>query len=221
MMPKRERFFDLSLLDCEDLKDNTTENGRYYTTPTGEIYPSVTTVIGRKLDKSGLLKWQKDVGEEKAKKILIQAGNRGTAIHKLCEKYLLNETNYTEGSMPINIATFKDIRPILNENIGTILGSELALYSHTLKTAGRTDLLAEYNGILSIVDFKTSLKIKKEEWIEGYFLQATTYSLMAEERIPSIKVPQIVIIIAVDNEKPQVFVKNRDDYVEKVLEIFT
>lgn len=217
---KRDRFFDLSLIELQDLGVVTTEEGRYYTTPTGEKYPSVTTILGRSLDKSGLDKWRRAVGEERANQISTQAAGRGSAIHELCERYVLNDLNYTAGAMPINVATFKTIQPLLDEYVGKVYGLELPLYSNTLKTAGRTDLLAEFKGVNSIVDFKTSKKIKKEEWIESYFLQATVYSLMVEERT-KIKVPQIVIMIAVDYEDPQLFVKDRDQYVEKVLEIFT
>jgi ATP-dependent exoDNAse (exonuclease V) beta subunit len=108
----------------------------------------------------------------------------------------------------------------LNKHVDNILGVELPLYSVALRTAGRCDLIAEFNGTPSIIDFKTSRKLKKEEWIESYFLQATTYSLMFE-RMYKIHVPQIAILIAVDNEQPQLFVKDRGDYVNRVLEIFT
>jgi ATP-dependent exoDNAse (exonuclease V) beta subunit len=89
-----------------------------------------------------------------------------------------------------------------------------------LKTAGRCDLIAEYDGVPSVIDFKTSRKLKKEEWIESYFLQTTVYSMMFESMY-KIKVPQIAILIAVDHEPPQVFVKDRGHYVNRVLDIFT
>ena len=121
--------------------------------------------------------------------------------------------------MPVNVESFKPIKEILDKHVDNIFGIELPLYNRGLKCAGRTDLVAEFDGTLSIIDFKTSKKMKKAEWIENYFLQATTYSLMAEE-LTDLKVPQIVILIAVDGEEPQVFIKNRDQYVTKVKEIF-
>jgi genome maintenance exonuclease 1 len=166
-----------------------------------------------------LYEWRKRVGEAEANKISTQAANRGTAIHTICEQYLLNETNYPKGVMPTNLATFKTLRPIIDENIGMIYGLEHFMYSDLLQTAGATDCIAEFNGVMSIIDFKTSTKLKQESWIQNYFLQATAYALMTEER-HNVEVPQIVILIAVDHEEPQVFVKSKLEYISKVHELF-
>jgi len=204
----------------------TTENingQRHYVLPDGVTkLKSVTTLLSEKLDKTALLEWRKKVGEEEANRISTQAARRGTSIHNLAEKYILNEdmTEHFKKEMPINVETFKVIQPVLDEHIGNVLGVELPLYSKPLGCAGRTDLVAEYDGKLSIVDFKTSRKIKKEEWIQNYFLQATIYSMMFEWTY-QIAVPQIVIIIAVDDEKtPQTFVMERSKYIDKVKELF-
>ena len=118
------------------------------------------------------------------------------------------------------IETFDRIKNVLDENVDDILGIELPLFSTSLKCAGRTDVVAHYNGVPSIIDFKTSLKIKKEEWIEHYFIQSTVYSMMFEWTY-KIKIPQIVIIISVDNEPvPQIFIKDRAQYVQRVLDMF-
>lgn len=183
---------------------------------------SVTTVLSEKLDKTALLEWRKKVGEEEANKISTQAARRGTAIHNLAEKYVLNEDMdpIFRKEMPINVETFKKIQPVLDEKIGLVLGVEMPLYSKVLGCAGRTDLVAEYDGKLSIVDFKTSRRLKKEEWIENYFLQATIYSMMFEWTY-NIAVPQIAIIIAVDDEEtPQTFVMERSKYIDRVKELF-
>lgn len=195
---------------------------RHYATPDGKKYKSVTTILGEKTDKTALYEWRKRVGEAEANRVSTQAANRGTAIHSICEYYLLNEPNYPKGVMPVNMDTFKQLRPHIDEHIGKIYGIEYFLYSHQLKTAGATDCIADYDGIPTIVDFKTSRKPKKEEWIENYFLQATAYALMAEELLCEwqFKIPQIAIMIAVDDEQPQLFVKQKEQYVEKVLEIF-
>jgi genome maintenance exonuclease 1 len=121
--------------------------------------------------------------------------------------------------MPANIDTFKKLRHIIDERIGKLFGLEYYVYSDRLKTAGATDCIAEFDGVNSIIDFKTSKKLKKEEWIESYFLQATCYAMMVEERLPLV-IPQIVILIAVDHEEPQVFVKPKLGYIKKVEEIF-
>jgi ATP-dependent exoDNAse (exonuclease V) beta subunit len=200
----------------------TTENidgKRYYVLPTGEKFRSVTTVLGDKLDKTALLEWKKKVGEEQAQKISTQAARRGTAVHTLCEKYVLNEQEYLKDALPSNIDSFNGIRSLLDKHVDNILGVELPLHSVALKTAGRCDLIAEFDGVPSIIDFKTSRKPKREDWIESYFLQTTVYSMMFEWMY-KIKIPQIAILIAVDHDDPQLFVKDRSYYVNRVLEIF-
>jgi genome maintenance exonuclease 1 len=110
---------------------------------------------------------------------------------------------------------------VLDNHVDNILGVELPLYSKALGCAGRTDLVAEYDGKVSIIDFKTSKRLKKKDWIENYFLQSTVYSMMFE-RFYSISVPQIVIVITVDDElEAQKFVMERSQYVNKVIELFT
>jgi len=215
---KRTKDFLHNFVDLPDLETVSVDGKRHYVTPEG-TFPSVTTVLSEKLSKDGLEAWRLRVGEEEARKISTQAANRGTAIHALAESYLLNNKDWKKGAMPANLDTFSRIKPHLDLNVGTIYGVEVPLWSSKLKTAGRTDLIAGWKGINSIIDFKTSRKLKAENQIEGYFIQATCYSLMAEERT-SLKVPQIVIIVAVDHEDTQVFVKNRDDYVERTLSIY-
>lgn len=193
---------------------------RHYLTPEGGKYKSVTTILDEKLDKTALLEWRKKVGEAEATRISTQAANRGTAIHNIAEHYLLNNESYPTGSMPANIDTFKKLRPVIDKHIGKVFGLEYFVYSDRLKTAGATDCIAEFDGINSIIDFKTSRKPKKEEWIESYFLQATCYAMMVEERLPLV-IPQIAIIIAVDHEEPQVFVKLKSEYEKRVLELFS
>lgn len=193
---------------------------RHYVTPEGNHYKSVTTVLGDKLDKTGLMEWRRRVGEQEADRISNQAAVRGTAIHSLCEKYLMNDPFYPVGAMPVNISTFKKMRNIIDEHVSRIYGVEYFLYSDTLMTAGATDCIADWDGVPTIVDFKTSRKLKKEEWIESYFLQASCYAMMAEERL-GMAVPQIAILIAVDQEEPQLFVKDIAQFKERVVQIFT
>ena len=204
-----------------ELSTENINGQRHYVLPDGSTkLKSVTTILSEKLDKTALLEWRKRVGEEEANRISNQAARRGTSIHKIAERYVLNEENIYKDQMPINIETFKPIKETLDKYVDNILGIELPLYSKSLGCAGRTDLVAEYDGVLSIIDFKTSRKPKKEEWIESYFLQSTVYSMMFEWTY-KIAVPRIAIIITVDDEKtPQTFVMERSKYVERVLEIF-
>lgn len=213
----RTKKFVHNPINLPDMDTVSIDGKRHYVTPAGNL-PSVTTVLGEKLDHSSLDAWRKRVGEEEANKVSTQAAKRGSSIHSICENYLMGN-DYKKGVMPVNLATFLKIKPVLDLNIGSVFGIEVPLYSARLKTAGRTDLLAGFRGINFIVDYKTSKRIKKEEDILSYFLQATCYSMMAEE-LTGRKFPQIVIIIAVDHEETQVFIKNRDDYVEQVLSVF-
>lgn len=216
---KRGRYFRPQLLDLPSIDATTTNEGRYYHTPIGDL-PSVTTVLGRKLDKSGLEAWRARVGEEEANRVSTIATRRGSAIHDLAEKYLLDRDDYTSGAMPVNIATFETIRPVLDQRVTNVTCIEGALWSEVLHTAGRVDLIASFDDVPSIIDFKTSKRVKTEDDIQSYFLQATCYSLMLEERT-GIITPNIVIIMAVDHDDPLVFVKSRELYVERVRDIFT
>ena len=201
-----------------DLETETINGKRFYKTPEGLLYPSVTTITSQH-GKDKILEWRKRVGEEEANRISTRASNRGTKVHKICENYLNNEEDYARTNpahihktMPDSIAMFKSLQPLLDEHVNNIHALEIPLYSHHLKVAGRVDCIAEYDGKLSIIDFKTSSKLKEESWIKGYFMQCSAYAVMYEERT-GIPVSQIVIMIAVDSEHPQVFIKKRNDYI--------
>lgn len=216
------KLFKHKLVETVELVTENIDGQRFYILPDGITkLKSVTTIIGEKTDKSALFEWRKRVGEEEAKKISVQATRRGNSIHSIAERYVLNEEKYfKENEMPINIDSFNTIKPVLNEHVDNILGVEIPLYSKSLGCAGRTDLIAEYDDIQSIIDFKTSKKLKKVEWIENYFIQATCYSLMFDWMYKTLT-PQIVVIIAVDHEiTPQVFKLERSKFVNRVLEIF-
>ena len=202
-----------------DLETETINGKRFYKTPEGLLYPSVTTITGQH-GKDKILEWRKRVGEEEANRISTKASNRGTKVHKICENYLNNEEDYARTNpahihktMPDSIAMFKSLQPLLDEHVNNIHALEIPLYSHHLRVAGRVDCIAEYDGKLSIIDFKTSGKLKEESWIKGYFMQCSAYAVMYEERT-GIPVSQIVIMIAVESEHPQVFIKKRNDYIK-------
>ena len=193
------------------------ENGkRLYITPTNEKYPSVTTVLSN-YKKEGIIQWRKRIGEEQANKISTQASRRGTKVHKLCENYLNNEDAIFESYTPDNIVMFKSIQPILDE-LEVVYAQERTLFSHHLKTAGRVDCVGKFRGKSHIIDFKTSNKPKKWEWIDNYFMQGAAYSVMWEE-MTGIPIPNLAIIIAVADDVPQVFIENRDNWIEKFKEI--
>jgi len=197
-------------IECELPKLNrvTNEDGtRVYQTPTGNKYPSVTTVTGL-LKKQSIMAWRKRVGEEEANRISSTAARRGTRIHSLAEKYLLNETVNPD---MFDIEMWNKFKPILH-NINNIYALEQSLFSDHLEVAGTVDCIAEYNGKMSVIDFKTSKRIKEKDNIHDYFMQCSAYAVAFEE-MTKIPVPQIVILIAVDEEDPLIFVEKRNTWI--------
>lgn len=196
----------------EQLTRSNIDGKRIYQTPSGEGYPSVTTVLGI-LGKEDLMAWRRRVGEEEANRISTQAARRGTAVHKLCEEYLNNNPDYSKKHMPANIDMFNKMKPILDEKINNIWYQECFLYSNELQTAGQVDCICEWNGELAVVDFKTSRKLKKEEWILNYYMQVSFYAKAFEE-MTGTQINKGIVFIGVDNEDPQVFEFNPNDYIE-------
>jgi genome maintenance exonuclease 1 len=188
---------------------------RNYVTPKGELYPSITTILGE-FSKKSIQEWRNRVGAEEANKVSGKASRRGTRLHSVCEKYIQNEEGFLTGELPHIVELFKAIEPFL-ERIDNIHGVELGLYSDHFGVAGRTDLIAEFDGVLSVIDYKTSNRTKKKEWCESYFAQGAFYGVAYEE-LTKIPVSQVVIVIAVDNEQPQLFVEKRDDWIDKIWE---
>ena len=190
------------------------ESGRFYKTPEGNIYPSVTSVMSFKTAAS-IQKWKDRVGEEEAQRISDVSSLRGTRFHDLCEKELRNQP-LEEYDFATQLL-FKSFAPIL-ERIDNIYCLENALYSDHLRMAGRVDCIAEFDGRLSVIDFKTAGYPKKAKNIDTYFMQATAYAIMFEE-MTGIPVPDIAILIAVKQDEPQVFTEKRDDWAKSLLKL--
>lgn len=199
--------------DIAKLERIDSPQGRRYLTPSGKKYPSVTSVVGLK-GQASIQEWRKAVGEEEANKISSRAARRGTAIHTLCEKYLLNQE--VEPSM-FDAETFNSILPLLNR-INNIHCLETQLYSDYLQVAGTVDCIAEFDGRVSVIDFKTSSRLKTRDEIQSYFMQTSAYAVMFEERT-GIPVSRLVIIMSVDNEKPLLFVENRDRWIGEFIQL--
>lgn len=208
-------FVTLDSLDF-DLKAETTEQGRKYLTPNGKLYPSVTTVLSS-YNKKQILEWRNRVGEEAANKIAGKASRRGTSVHYVCEQYLLNLMNdmRMKMMMPNVKELFLQLRDQLDQNIGKIYCLEQALYSDKLQIAGRVDCIAEWQGQLSVIDFKTSTKKKNEDNILNYFMQCSAYAEMFEE-ITDMPIEQIVVAIATEEGESQFFVRNKRDYLNEL-----
>lgn len=187
--------------------------GRVYVTPEGNCWPSVTRVINFEPNPA-LEKWKAMVGEEEAKAVCARAAVRGAIIHSYAEDYLNNKSPNV--SM-FDIDLWKKYRLLLNR-VNMIHLLEGKLYSDKLRLAGTVDCVGEYDGVLSIIDFKTSLRLKTEEDIFNYFLQTTAYAAMVYERY-GLVIKQIVILIAVDNEDPQIFVKKVGPYLVPLYDV--
>ena len=210
------RIFEHVKIDIgyDDLVADTRETGRVYVAPDGSSYPSVTTVLSI-LGEDSIRAWRARVGEEEANKISHRASSRGTAVHSIVERYLRNED--TSDNLPHIKQSLANLRPILDKSIGKIFGLETALYSRHLGMAGRCDCIAEFDGVPSIIDFKTSRYPKQKEKISNYFAQASAYAIMFEERT-GLAIPNTVIVMDVDDQGPLVFKEHRDNYIDLLLD---
>lgn len=194
----------------------TESSGRHYQTPEGASLPSITTVLSI-LSRDSIAAWRKRVGNEEANRISHRASSRGTRVHEIVEKYINNEENFKDGYTPDIISSFGDLKPILDTRIGRVYAQEAPLYSTHLGVAGRVDCVAEFDGRISIIDFKTSMKPKRVDWIKNYFMQESAYAIMWEERTGQ-PITQLVTIISVDNHEPQIFIEHRDNWVRPLRE---
>ena len=194
--------------ELPDIKTESIKGKRFYVTPEGNKYPSVTTVLSDR-NKEGIVKWRESVGNDVANQVMRQAASRGTAVHTLIENYLNNEELSKQDVLPV--ALFVTMKSEL-DNINNIRIQEGGLYSDKLGVAGRVDCIAEYKGKISVIDFKTSTKEKKEEWVENYFIQGSAYCEMYEERFLQ-PIEQVVILIVTEDGAVQTFIKDKKDYL--------
>ena len=200
--------------DIAKLRRVDSPAGRVYQTPSGRAYPSVTAVTGLH-GKDAIMAWRKRVGEEEANRVSRRATTRGTRVHSLCEDYISNK--------PVTADLFdqeawQSLVPELDK-INNIHCLETQLYSDHLEVAGTVDCIAEYNGKVSVIDFKTSKRVKKKSDIHSYFMQTSAYAVMFEERT-GIPVSRLVILMTVDDEpEASVFVEKRDDWIGEFIEL--
>ena len=200
-----------------ELETKTVDRKRFYLTPEGKMYPSITTVL-QKSKMQGLMEWRKRVGDDVANYIARTAAQRGTKVHHMCEDYLNNVQNewpekwaeHEKNFLPYVL--FGQLRPYLDRSVNNILAQECGLYSDKYRVAGRTDLIAEYKGELSIVDFKTSTKERKDSYNENYYIQTAAYAEMFEE-LTGKPINQIVILVVTENGTVQEFIKDKQEYI--------
>ena len=195
----------------ENLSATTASNGKRVYTVGDKQYPSISTICSYK-NRKGIAAWRKKVGDDEANRISHQAASAGTTLHSIVEDYLNNELDldkYKDKFLALML--FKQAKAMYNR-IDNIHFQEAPLYSHEFGIAGRVDCIAEFDGVLSIIDFKTSAKEKKRDWIESYFVQETGYAKMYEE-LSGLKIPQIVTAITCNTGQIQIFKENPYDYV--------
>ena len=200
--------------DIPKLERSTAPDGsRVYKTPSGRAYPSVTSVTGL-LGKEAIIAWRKRVGEAEANRISSQAASRGTRIHALCEDFLSNKEVCPD---IFDQEMWSKFKPVL-ENINNIHALETPLYSDYLEVAGTVDCIAEYDGKVSVIDFKTSRRVKSREEISNYFMQCAAYAVAFEERT-KVPVSRLVILMAVDDEDPLIFIEKRDSWIGEFIQL--
>ena len=205
--------------DLPPLKAKNVDGKRFYEhITTGEKYPSITSVLSIR-QKEGLIKWRQRVGEEVANHVMITSANRGTAVHNMVEDHLNNidinnVEKYKKQFLPRMM--FQVLKPVLN-NINNISLQEAQMFSSNYTVAGRCDCIAEYEGELSVIDFKTSKGEKEEDWIEIYFIQGAAYAEMYEEHFGT-PINQIVILVVTEEGTTQIFKKNKQEYLPKLKE---
>lgn len=181
----------------EEVRTEYDNRGRRYVLPNGDCFYSVTTVTGFK--KNQFFKEWRMNNPEESKRVL----RRGNSLHTAIEKYIDNDETFLEGVLPNEYILFEQALTELN-NIDNVLAQEIPLWSSTLGLAGRVDCVAEYNGELSIIDFKGSTRSKCREDIDNYFMQATAYAIMFKERT-GIQIDNIVILMSCEDGEVQVF----------------
>ena len=203
-------FIELDESKLPKTKGKRIDGMRFYEVD-GKAFPSITTVLGA-IPKPGLEAWRKSVGEEAAKWEMNRAARRGSATHTLVEQYLKGETPSIRDVLPLGM--FRLLKPYLDQ-VDNIHCLEQIMYSKNLTIAGQVDCIAEYNGKLSVIDFKTANKERVDSWNENYYIQCTAYAIMYEE-IFGTPIDQIVILQAGEDGSAKAFVKNKADYEEKL-----
>jgi len=201
-------FIEIDKNLLPDTKGRRIDGHRFYEIE-GKNYPSVTTVLNIR-KKDGLVEWRKNVGDEVANYEMRRAANRGKATHTLVEQYLKGETPSERGVLPLGL--FKLLKPYVDQ-INNVHCLETIMYSHKLTIAGQVDCIAEYNGKLSVIDFKTANKERQEGWIDNYFLQTTAYAVMYEE-IFGTPIEQIVVLIAGEDGSVACYKKDKKEFME-------
>ena len=215
------RFNHISV-NLPKLETQTIDYKRFYITPEGEAYPSITTVLSIR-GKKGLMEWRNKVGEQVANYVSGKAAARGIAVHHMCEDYL----NYQSINFPLKFVRhkknflpwclFSQLKNQVLNSISDIYAQEVGLYSDKYKIGGRADCICKYKGVPSVIDFKTSTKERSDAWNENYYIQGSAYAEMFEERT-GIEINQVVILVVTEDGTVQEFIKEKEPYLNDLSE---
>ena len=200
---------------------DTKNHQHHYTTPEGIRYPSITTLLGKTRpteNAKGIKAWRDRMGQEVSQFIFNELGIIGTEAHKLNENYL-NNIHTGDDYRLLSHAHHNNFKPHL-DRMDNVHGIEVQLYSDKLKVAGTSDCIAEYDGVLSVIDYKTKRSKQEVGYMLDPFIQTTAYSLMWEE-LTGNKVEQLIILASSEKNTMQKFVGKRDDYINKLNERIT
>ena len=214
--------FNHTPVKLEKIKATTNNGNRLYETPSGDLYPSITTVLSPR-NKKGLMEWRKRVGEDVANHVARTSAARGTKVHHICEDYLNNMfiddpekwAQHKKNFLPYCL--FEQLKNQTFDNINDIYAQEAGLYSDKYKVAGRVDCIARYKGDMSIIDFKTSTKERSDDWNENSYIQGSAYAEMFEE-LTGISTNQVVILVVTEDGTVQEFVKQKSDYIDLLVD---
>ena len=196
----------------QKLKSQNQNGFRYYSVD-GKSYPSVTSVLSL-LSKDGIHAWRDSIGHDVADFETRRAATRGIYFHKICEHYLYNKNISEYKKKILSYGLFNLVKHEI-DRIDNIRGMEKTLYSHSLKLAGRTDCIAEFDNVLSIIDFKSANKEKSPEILENHILQETAYAIMWNE-LTDIPIEQIVTIVACENGELQTIIEKPEFHRQKL-----
>ena len=205
-------FIHHNYLGDLELEKKESDGMRLYNLPNGDWVPSITTVTSF-YNREIFVKWRKRIGLEEANRITKRATARGTDFHQVCQDYLENKELNWDDYQPLSKFMFFHTKPYLDK-INNIHAIERTLYSEYLGLAGRVDAIGEYEGELAVIDFKTSEKIKPEEWLENYFVQEMFYG-SAYYELTGIPIVKLITIMVTPGGDVKVFDKrNKNDYIK-------
>lgn len=192
-------LFNIEPVQFDDLPTAYASDGkRYYKTPSDKWYPSVTTFLGH-FSRDDIKKWEQRVGVEEAERIRVSSAARGEAVHRMAELYLLGDSNYAAGQMPIFVEKFLEIKPLLDKHVTKVYAVEAPMYSNILRLAGRSDVLCDWDHEPAVLDFKTKDKHHNHSFYQSHFVQEAAYSIMAKE-MKGLDLKKLVLIMTFEKE---------------------